>query len=268
MYQLMTKLQYGYLAGSVVLFMILYFGCDTKAPGHDQIETNRELSTETVSVQSLIKSAQGSLSSSSLNAIGLVEEELAGLSDTDTSRRIELLKQLSGRWYEAAQPALAGHYAEEIALLENNESAWSIAGTTYAICAQRSEAADLRSFCSNRAAMAFQQAISFAPDNVSHQVNLALTYTENPPAGEPMKGVLMLRDLQTKYPENVTILNSLANLALKTNQFDRALQRLKQAEAIEPENPATLCMLAKAYEGMGDQKNATLYQQKCDRSTQ
>lgn len=264
----MTKLQYGYLAGSVILFVILYFGCDTKAPGHDQIETTRELSIETVNVQSLIKSAQNSLSSSSLSAIGLVEEELSGLSDTDTSRRIELLKQLSGRWYEASQPAIAGHYAEEIALLENNESAWSIAGTTYAICAQRSDAADVRTFCANRAAMAFQHAISFAPDDVSHQINLALTYTENPPAGEPMKGILMLRELQTKFPENVSILNSLAKLALKTNQFDRALQRLKQAEALEPDNPATLCMLAKAYEGTGDQANATLYQQKCDRSTQ
>lgn len=264
----MTKLQYGYLAGSVILFMILYFGCDTKAPGHEKIETNRELSTETVNVQSLIKSAQSSLSASSMSAIGLIEEELSGLSETDTSRRIELLKQLSGRWYEAAHPGIAGHYAEEIALLENNESAWSIAGTTYAICVQRSDADDVRSFCSNRAAKAFQHAISFAPDNVSHQVNLALTYTENPPADEPMKGVLMLRDLQTKFPENVTILNSLANLALKTNQFDRALQRLKQAEALEPDNPATLCMLSKAYEGMGDQENAALYQQKCDRSKQ
>jgi tetratricopeptide (TPR) repeat protein len=264
----MTKLQYGYLVGSVILFVILYFGCDTKAPGHDQIETTRELSIETVNVQSLIKSAQNSLSSSSLSAIGLVEEELSGLSDTDTSRRIELLKQLSGRWYEASQPAIAGHYAEEIALLENNESAWSIAGTTYAICAQRSDAADVRSFCANRAAMAFQHAISFAPDDVSHQINLALTYTENPPASEPMKGILMLRELQTKFPENVSILNSLAKLALKTNQFDRALQRLRQAEALEPDNPATLCMLAKAYEGTGDQANATLYQQKCDRSTQ
>jgi len=264
----MTKLQYGYLAGSVILFVILYFGCDTKAPGHEQIETNRELSTETVNVQSLIKSAQSSLSASSMSAIGLIEDELSGLSETDTSRRIELLKQLSGRWYEAAHPGIAGHYAEEIAILENNESAWSIAGTTYAICVQRSTADDIRSFCSNRAAKAFQHAISFAPDNVSHQVNLALTYTENPPADEPMKGILMLRDLQTKFPENVTILNSLANLALKTNQFDRALQRLKQAEALEPDNPATLCMLAKAYEGMGDQKNAALYQQKCDRSKQ
>lgn len=258
----MTKLQYSLLIGATALFFVLYFGCETKAPQQQKLEKSRALSAESTDIESLIRDAQATLSADVKGVIALLDEELASLPEEDTAR-IGLLKQLSGRWYGAGHPSIAGYYAEGVAELQNTEEAWSIAGTTYAIGVQRSENPDIRDFCSQRAVSAFEKAISFSPENVSHQVNLALTYVDNPPADDQMKGILMLRSLQEKYPQNVLVLNTLAGLALRTKQYDRAVQRLEQALSLEPDNQNTICMLSEAYLGIGDQAKAQIYEQKC-----
>jgi predicted Zn-dependent protease len=258
----MTKLQYILLISATTLFFVLYFGCETKPPRQQELEKTRALEVESTDAASILRKAHAALSSGQSAAIGLLEEKLNALPEEDTSR-IAILKELSGRWYEAEQPAVAGYYAESIANLQASEEAWSIAGTTFAICVQRTEVDEVREFCAKRAIKAFENAISFSPDNVAHQVNLALTYADYPPAQEPMKGILMLRSLQEKYPNSVLVLNTLASLALRTNQLDRAVQRLEQALRLEPDNINTICLLAKAYEGLGDEPKAKSFQQRC-----
>jgi cytochrome c-type biogenesis protein CcmH/NrfG len=84
----------------------------------------------------------------------------------------------------------------------------------------------VKAFCNQRAVQAFENAISLNPDNASHRLNLALTYTEMPPEDNPMKGILLLRELQEQYPENTQVLNALGRLAIQTGQYARAVERL------------------------------------------
>src|SRR5690606_5723955 len=102
------------------------------------------------------------------------------------------------------------------------------------------------------------------PSNLQHQVNLALVYTENPPSENPMKGILMLVNLNKQEPENVMVLNQLGRLAIKTGQFEKAIERLSKAIELEPDNLASNCLLAKAYQGTGDQAKASKYQTQCE----
>ncbi|MEL6867343.1 MAG: tetratricopeptide repeat protein, partial [Bacteroidota bacterium] len=136
-------------------------------------------------------------------------------------------------------------------------------GTTYAIGVQRISDERIRKYCTGRAVQAFESAISLEPDNLSHRVNLALCYTEDPPQDNPMKGILMLVDLNKQHPENVLVLSNLARLAMKTGQFDKAVERLQQALAVEPENVRVNCMLAQAFESAGKAAEAAPFQQKC-----
>lgn len=260
----MTKLQYIVVGGAVLLFLVLYFGCETKPPGQKQVEQTRILQTEATDVNILIREAHDQLPADQLSTIRALQQELTQANED--SLKVEVLKQLSGRWYENGQPAIAGHYAQEIADLEGTEEAWSIAGTTYAICVQRSDSDKVRTFCNQRAIRAFENAISLDPENVSNQVNLALTYTEIPPPNEPMKGVLMLRELEQSFPESALVLTSLARLAIKTGQFERAIQRLNQALELENDNLNAICLLAQAYAGAGNQMQAQAYDERCRNS--
>ncbi len=257
----MTQQQYILIGSVSILFLILYFACETKPPGQQQVEQTRLLQAEATDVNLLIREAHDKLPASQVSTIQAIQQELSQTSGD--SARVEILQQLSGRWYENGYPAIAGYYAQEIADLEGTEQAWSIAGTTYAICVQRAEEEKVRQFCSQRAVTAFENAISLNPNEVRHQVNLALTYTDAPPANEPMKGVMMLRELEEEFPKSPLVYTSLAKLAIRTGQFERAIQRLTQALEIEPNNLNAICLLGQAHAGAGNAAEAQAFKQQC-----
>lgn len=257
----MTKLQWTVVAGAFVLFLVLYLGCDRKPEDIASLETSRALSVESTDINAVIQKAKQELSPAERSRILGLEQQLESTLE-DTSR-VALYKELSGEWYKLQRFSAAGYYAQQVAEAEATEDSWSIAGTTYSICAQRASEERVKAFCANRAVQAFENAISLNPGNVANQVNLALTYTNNPPPDNPMKGVLMLRELNQEEPSNVLILNALGRLSIRTGQFENAVTRLSTALEADPQNATTICLLAQAYEGAGNAEQATAFAEQC-----
>ncbi|MBK8625108.1 MAG: hypothetical protein IPN86_05985 [Saprospiraceae bacterium] len=250
------------LTGATILFLILYFGFDTIPPKQKSLEKSRVNNIEATSVANLISEATPKLSKEQktvLDAINLDLEKIGA----DTIKRIEMLKSLSGTWYDFGYPAIAGTFAEEIASFVKTEESWSMAGTTFAICVKNANDEKIKDFCSKRAIKTFENAISLAPDKIEPRINLAICYVDNPTKDSPMQGILMLRELNSKYPQNVPVLNQLGKLALQTNQTEKALERLEAAIALEPKNMNTICLLATAYSNAGNEAKANEYKNKC-----
>ncbi|MCB0375900.1 MAG: tetratricopeptide repeat protein [Sinomicrobium sp.] len=220
------------------------------------------MQAESTDISVLLKNAKAALSSAQNGRVFLLEQELAQ-TELD-SAKVEKLERLSGTWFEFGEPAIAGYYAQEIAELLGTEESWSIAGTTYTICLQQSTETKVRDYCSGRAIRAFENAISLDPEELAHQVNLALVYTEYPPADNPMRGILMLRELNDAHPNNVLVMNTLARLAIKTGQYDRAIQRLERSLELEADNQNTICLLATAYESAGQTEKAAQFAARCN----
>lgn len=258
----MTKSQIITIAASLILFLVLYLGFETIPPDMKNLEKSRLLNVESTSVTNLINDAQTKLTPQQTTVIEAINLDLNKVAD-DTSKRVTILKSLSGTWYEMGFPAISGNYAEEIANIEKSAESWSMAGTTYALCVKLSEDTKVKEFCSKRAVNAFEKTISLDPENIDARINLAICYVDSPAKDNPMQGIMMLRDLNTKYPKNVSILNQLAKLALQTNQIERALERLEASILIDPDNNNTICMLASAYESAGNKVKAEEYQKKC-----
>lgn len=259
----MTKLQYWIIGSALSLFFLLYFGCKTKPPAQQAIEKSRLLNTVQTDVNVLLKEAKETMTAGQQAEVFLLEEALAQLTTADSARVVPL-KELAGKWFALGYPGISGHYAREIATLENTEESWSIAGTTFTICIQRSEVQKIKEFCTDGAIQAFESAISINPSNVQHKVNLALCYTENPPPDNPMKGILMLRSMDGEYPDDVLINTTLARLAIQTGQFDRAIERLEKVISIDADNPTANCLLGQAYEKGGKAELALPYLEKCN----
>ncbi|MBK7787639.1 MAG: hypothetical protein IPJ54_03460 [Saprospiraceae bacterium] len=93
---------------------------------------------------------------------------------------------------------IAGHYAEELALLKNDEQSWSIAGTTY-LLGLKSATEDKGAFCKSKALAAFEKALSLNPSNVDHKINKALCFVEMADENNPMQGILMLREFNQQH---------------------------------------------------------------------
>ena len=78
-----------------------------------------------------------------------------------------------------------------------------------------------------------------------------------------MKGILQLRELDTKFPNNAKVLFQLAKLAMRTNQYEKAVARLEQILKTNPNNPDAICLIADAYKGQGNAAKASVFAQKC-----
>lgn len=260
----MTKLQLAVLFSAFALFLVLYFGFDTKSKEQTTLEKTRVLSAESTDVNVLLKEAKQNLDQVANNDILSLEQQLR-LTAADTVAQVEVLKRLSGAWFRAGHIAIAGYYAQLIAEKANDEEAWSKAGTTFIICVQRSEEEKVRNYCTEKAVAALQNATSLNPANLAHRINLAVVYAENPPKEDVMRGITMLLDLNKEHPDNVSVLNNLGRLAIKTGQYERAVQRLERVLEVEPGNPMAICLLADAWQGAGDTAKAERFTQECRR---
>ena len=253
----MTKSQLIILCGSIFLFLGIYFGFDTKTPEQKKVEKVRTLTAESTDINSLLGSARNEISPEQSGEILLLEAEVNETSDQDA--KVEAMKKLSGAWYQAKFPSISGFYAEQIAELTNTAEAWAIAGSTYS-AGIKSEKKELsRAFCQERALKAFENAVSLQPENTIHRLNLALTHVEGP---SPMKGILDIRALNEKHPENVPVIVALGRLSLRSGQNDKAVARLESAINLEPDNKNAICLLAQAYKSVGNIK-ADTFEKKC-----
>jgi predicted Zn-dependent protease len=217
---------------------------------------------ETTGLESLIRAARANLSPSAIANLSDLESRLE--KEPASSERVPILEQLAGEWYRAGQPAISGIYAKEIAEEQNTEEAWSITATTFNICLKK-EGTDekTRQFCASQAEQAYQAAISLNPEDADNRINLALSYTDYPPRDNPMKGILLLRELEQKYPENPRVYITLAQLAIKTNQLEKAVERFETARSLDPDNPEVICPLARVYESLGKQDEAAILGARC-----
>ncbi|MFT4664075.1 MAG: hypothetical protein ACI8YQ_000538 [Polaribacter sp.] len=257
----MTKAHIYVIVAAVICFSLLYCGFDTKTKNHDQVEEKRALNSASTDIRVLLKEAKTQLTPGQLASIQSFEQAIEA--STTPEDKVQNLKLLSGAWFEIQRPEIAGFYASEIAELLQDETSWSIAGTTYGIGLQRASSEKVKDFCLQNSVAAFENAISINPENIDHKVNLAVCYTDYPPKGNPMKGILMLIDLNKKNPDNVGVLTNLGRLGIQTGQFEKAIGRLERVIELSPTHTKAYCLLAEAYQGAGQQAKATEAANKC-----
>lgn len=257
----MNKIQWLVLALSATLVILLYFVFDIVPPKTLDLEKSRSQQIESTGIDNLERNALQALGEEQKSVIEAMQLDFSKAADS--TRKMVVLRSLSGTWYEYGQPAIAGYYAEKVAEMEKGADAWSIAGTTYALCYKQTEDEKTKSFCWKRAVKAFEAAISIDPNNVDSRINLAICYTDVPQPDNPMQGVLMLRALNEQFPGNVQVLNQLARLALQTGQLDKALERLSESLKVDADNSQTACLMAEVLEKKGDATKAEEFRKKC-----
>lgn len=245
-----------------LLFLLLYFGCDTKSPEHKVLEKSRAQKFELISIDRVIAESKKTLPGVAQSEIQQYEQKIRN-AEID-SQKVVYQKSLASIWYSEGHPLISGHYAEQIAEQINDTDTWNIAGTTYSIAAKKLEEGNEKEHAIAKSRVSLEKALSLSPDNIDSKINLALTYVDAPLEENPMKGILMLVDLNQKYPENVPVLMQLARLSLKTGQLEKAIVRLTKVIELRPSLKEAHCMLAEVLRNKGDKELAMKAQQVCD----
>ena len=185
----MNRQQILVVASALALFFILYFGCDVKSKEQQSVEVARTLEGAKLDMATVKKDAMKALKPAQATEIEVLIQK------SESSKDPSVLKQLSAAWHNAGHDEMAATYAEQVAEIEKTDEAWSIAGANYFLALQHTDDKSLHDFCANQAAKAFQNAASLNPTKLEYRINLALCYTESPPQDNPMKGILLLREL-------------------------------------------------------------------------
>jgi tetratricopeptide (TPR) repeat protein len=256
----MTRQQGGSILFFVLLFAVLFFVFDTKPKDVRVLDEVTSLNAGSGDLNKVLEAKKSALPKDSLLLINSLESDLLAIAED--SSKAELLKRMSGWWYRKDQYYLAGYYAEKVAEIEKTDNAWAIAATTYTAGSDTGEELQDK-LCREKAIKSFENAISIAPQNVAHRVNLALCYADHPPAENPMKGIQMLLELSKESPEDVLVQITLAKLAIKTGQFDKATARLNKLLEKNPDVKSANCLLSEIYTQTGDKEKADLYSKKC-----
>lgn len=235
-----------YILGAIIVLALLLFGFDTKPSTQKTLEKSRVLNTPAFDIEGMRAEALKELQADQVHYAETLESQIRFAGSDST--KINLLMSLSGFWYRAGRPLLAGHYARQIAELKQDAESWSITGTTFATALSNPEIReDQKVIARDQAVAAFENAISLEPDSISHRINLALSYVEVPESEQPMKGIQMLASLAEKYPDSPLPSYHLASLAMRTGQTGRAQERIEQALSIDSSDVRIVCLAADIY---------------------
>lgn len=254
----MSRLQWFVLFVAVTLLFTLYFGCPTKPPNREQIDAQRAKQAATIDLNKLIERASGTYPPQQLQPILALERQLADTLPDETTA--DLFKDISRNWNQLGDFALGGMYAEKVAEVTQSDSAWSIVGTTFFSGFKRDRDSLIRSFCMSKAIAAFESAISLAPDDPVHTVNLGLCYVEG--GQQPMRGITIIRDAAEKYPDHPLPSMTLGRMSVRTGQYDKAVQRFDHVLTLEPSNTEAHYWLGISHKALNNPQQAAIHLQK------
>ncbi|MCX6291394.1 MAG: tetratricopeptide repeat protein [Bacteroidetes bacterium] len=233
------------ITGAVALTAILYF-LPQKLTNKDSV-TDQEKST--FSFDALLESAKGSLKREELDPVKKLEATL----EKDKSNLV-LLDSLGKVWDRLQQPIISAHYFEVIAGLQPGEKTWLNAAYRYFDAAKIAGDTSLRNSMVSKAIASYNNVLSYNPENLDAKTDLGACYVDG--TNEPMKGILLLREVVQKNPNHENAQYNLGILSVKSGQYPKAIERFQKVLEINPSRKEMYYLIGKTYRMMGENQKA------------
>lgn len=151
---------------------------------------------------------------------------------------------------------LGSYYLKNVALLENSEKNLTFAAQLILDSMMISGQPAIQNWLANSAKELFERSIQLNGSNDSSKVGLAACYIFGNVANNPMLGILPLKEIVQKNPDNVYAQMILGLGGRKSGQYDKAIERFNIILTKHPDNLEAIVNLAECYELKGDKPNA------------
>lgn len=151
---------------------------------------------------------------------------------------------LSDVYADAGKFDSAAHFAEISASFFNSLESWNKAGDyayqafTFALNQQEQSA------LAEKAQHYFGMVLEKQPGNLEVKSKLAMTYVSG---ADPMKGIMLLRDVLEAEPTNAFALYNMGMLSFQSGQYARAIERLEKLVSLYPDHVQGQLLLGIAY---------------------
>lgn len=238
--------------GAIVLVLLLYFAGKTASKTHTKTTVNTTVSA--ISIDDYITEQTVKLLAAEKEQINSISTALKATDPKDTATLNKLYLQSAEFWKNMGNKAIASYYLYEFSNVAATKEAYNNAGDGL-IDAYKDHA---DSVISNNlitfALRSYENAVKIDSSDVELQIKLADVYVQG--SQEPMKGIGILRELESKHPKNISVLLALGRMSIQSGQYDKAKERFKSVLTIEPQNTESLYFLAITEAELGHKSEA------------
>lgn len=262
----MKKQHLFHAGGALVLFVLVFFsGCTTennKSVTNTNSVAGAAPAGRVITTDTLLAQAKKTLNTTQLTYLTQLEGVIAAQGVKE--EQMAAFRQLAHFWGDSVHVhVLELYYHAQAAKLENSEKSITFAAHLLLdeLMAEE-ESPAIQQWMGLQAKDLFEQALKLNPNNDSLTVGLGACYMFGNVSDNPMEGILKVREVAQKNPDNLYAQMILGLGGMKSGQFDKAIERFTTIVKKQPENLEALFHLAEAYERQGDKVNAVIWYKK------
>lgn len=235
------------ITGTVLLTAALYFAPQNETESQRVGTVQNEFSFDRY-----LQEAKNSLQASNLQQINQIEERLKS-----ESENLALFDTLALLWSNHQQMPIAAYYCEKKAEKSVTEENWLNAAYRYFDSFRSAPDSVLRSAWVAKTIECYKKVLSINKDNLNAQTDLGLCYAEG--TAEPMKGIMLLREVVQKDSMHENAQYNLGILSVRSGQYDKAIDRFEKVLVINPARNDIYFMIGRTYMMEGNKEKAREY---------
>lgn len=254
----MKKQQIILVAGATALLCVIYFFGRTVPPkkaSAPSAASSTVHDSTSFNINNVLQASKAQLTPEQQTRVTQLENSV--VRGNVKEQQAAIYKQLADFYKDTAHLLLPfAYYTGQAAKLENSEKSLTFAARFFLESARSQREEGLKNWMANESKELFEKALVLDPDNDSLKVGLGSCYIYGNIATSPMEGIMKIREVAERDPNNMYAQYMLGVGGLMSGQLDRAIDRLTLVASKQPDNVEVKLMLAEAYERKSDNANA------------
>jgi len=238
-----------------ILIIVLFFFVKTAPPSTTKKAVEPVANNTTIQFSDILAEAKKKITIQQ-------NDRLAGLENAVTrgnvkEDKIHVYHQLARFWGDSAGMFIPYiYYTAEAAKLENSEKSLTFAAQQMVNRLLVVSDATMQNWLASNAKVLLDKAIEINPNNDSSKISLGACYMFGNISNNPMQGILTVREIAQKNPNNLYAHLVLGLGGKKSNQYDKAAEHFLAIIKQQPKNIDAILNAAECYELMHNKTEA------------
>lgn len=242
------------LGACVLIIVLLGFArtTPTSRPAPEVAETQQG-----VPIENVVAEERNSLSAEEAGVVASLEQAIKG--ESDIVHRGILYDSLVQYLGYTGKYVLAAFYAEDKAKHGNGSGVdWMVAGERYRSAASFQKHEDHLPAIFASAIACFDKALQLDPTNLDAKVGKGISLVDDG-QHNPMDGIAILKEVEAADSNHINVQLALADFAVRSQQYDKAIERYSKVLKLKPEYYAIHLSLAELYSAQYDTANVIVH---------
>lgn len=252
----MRKQQWILILSGVTLLLLLYFFGNTVAPNKPAPPAAAASNAPAVlTTKDVLTKYKSGLDTQQLQKITQLENSV--VRGDVRNQQIHVYHQLASYWGDTLHNGeVEAYYTGEAAKLENSEKSLTFAAHLLLDDMMSSSDASMQRWLATQAKELFDKALIINPNNDSTKIGIGVCYMFGNISDNPMQGILAIREIADKNPDNLYAQMMLGLGGVQSGQYDKAAERFLAVVEKQPNNIEAVLNLAGVYERLGNKAEA------------